>query len=77
MAYTPRMHWNKTGPDQWICFVPPAARFTLKAVIKGDNRWTWEVYSGATEDPMATGIVNSLNAAKNAMEGFLKRSGHV
>jgi hypothetical protein len=71
------MHWTKSGPDQWICRIPPDARFTLKAFIKGDGRWTWEVYSGATLDPMASGIVGSLNAAKNAMEGFLKRSGHL
>ena len=71
------LHWTKTGPDQWISHLPPAARFTLKTFIKGDGRWTWEVYSGTTEDPMATGIVGSLNAARNAIEGFLKRAGHL
>ncbi len=71
------MQWTKTGRDQWICQVPPDARFTLKASIKGDGRWSWEVYAGAAEDPMATGIVGSLGAAKNAMEGFLKRAGHL
>lgn len=71
------MDWSKTAPDQWKCEVPPDARFTLKAYIKGDGRWWWEVYAGTTDRPMAAGIVGSLGAAKNASEGFLKRAGHV
>jgi hypothetical protein len=76
MAYTPRMEWTKTARDQWRCEVAPDARFTLKAFIKGDGRWTWEVFSGATENPMASGHVGSLGAAKNASEGFLTRAGY-
>ena len=70
------LRWIKTGRDGWICRVPPAARFTLKAFPKGDGRWSWEVFSAATVDPMATGIVGSLGAARNATELFLKRSGY-
>jgi len=70
------MEWSKTGRDQWRCQVPPDARFTLKAQIKGDGRWTWEVFAGTAENPMASGIVNSLGAAKNAGEGFLIRAGY-
>jgi hypothetical protein len=74
MAYTaPRMEWTKTAPDTWRREVPPDAQFTLKAAMMRDRRWTWEVYAGAAERPMATGIVNSLGAAKNACEGFIKR----
>jgi hypothetical protein len=70
------MHWTKAANDQWICRVPPNARFTLKALAKADGRWSWEVFSGDTEAPMATGIVGSVGAAKNATELFLKRLGH-
>jgi hypothetical protein len=70
------MKWIKTGPDQWRCEVPPDARFTLKAFAKGDGRWTWEIYAAAATGPMAAGIVNSLGAAKNAIEGFMTRAGH-
>jgi hypothetical protein len=67
------MDWTKTDRDQWRCEVPPDGRFILKASIMGDRRWTWEVYSGTAVNPMATGIVSSLGAAKNACEGFIKR----
>jgi hypothetical protein len=70
------MEWSKTARDQWQCEVPPDARFIVKARIKGDGRWTWEVFAGAAENPTASGIVNSLGAAKNASEGFLKRAGY-
>lgn len=70
------LKWTKTGPDQWRCVVPPAARFTLKALIKGDGRWTWEVYAGTAENPMATGIVSTLGAAKHATGMFLTKAGH-
>jgi hypothetical protein len=68
------MQWAKKARDQWHCEVPPAARFTLKASIMGDGRWTWEVFAGTAVNPTATGIVGSLGAAKNASEGFLKRA---
>ena len=71
------MKWTKGAVDQWICRVPPNARFTLKTLAKPDGRWSWEVFSGAADSPMATGIVSSFGAAKNAAEQFLKRAGYV
>jgi hypothetical protein len=71
------MKWTKGAADQWICRVPPDARFTMKAFAKPDGRWSWEVFAGAAESPMATGIVGSLGAAKNAAEQFLKRAAYI
>ena len=70
------MEWKKIARDQWICEVPPDARFTLKAFMKGDLRWSWEAFMKGTEAARASGIVNSLNAAKNASEQYLKKSGY-
>jgi hypothetical protein len=69
--------WTKGAANHWLCRVPPEARFTLKVFPKGDGRWSWEVFSGTTPDPMATGIVNSLGAAKAATERFLKSAGYL
>ena len=40
------------------------------------RRWSWEVFSGDADSPMATGIANSLGAAKNVAEQFVKRAGY-
>nr|AYM52541.1 hypothetical protein [Aetherobacter fasciculatus]AYM52591.1 hypothetical protein [Aetherobacter sp.]AYM52640.1 hypothetical protein [Aetherobacter sp.] len=72
------MHWNRAGVDQWICRVPSEApQYTLKAFIKGDGRWSWEVFAGAAKSPMATGIAGNVGAAKKTAEQFLTRSGYV
>jgi hypothetical protein len=70
------LKWVKVGADHWKCQVPPAARFTLNAIIKGDGRWTWEVFAGAAERPMASGIVTSLGGAKHAAGMFLTKAGY-
>jgi hypothetical protein len=74
-AYTAAMQWTKAGLDQWICRVPPDARFTLKAFVKGDGRWSWEVFAGVTKSPMATGIAANMGAAKKTAEQFVTRAG--
>ena len=74
--YTRAMQWTKAAGDQWICRVPPGARFTLKVIPRSDRRWSWEVFSGDADSPMATGIANSLGAAKNVAEQFVKRAGY-
>ena len=71
------MQWTKVGRDQWICHVPPDARFTLKALGLADGRWSWRVTAAGSENPMATGIVNTAGDAKHAMEHFMKRAGYV
>nr|AYM52571.1 hypothetical protein [Aetherobacter rufus] len=76
-AYTPAMHWTRAGRDQWICQIPPDARFTLKAFVKGDGRWSWEVFAGVAKSPMATGIAGNVGAAKKTAEQFVTRSGFV
>ena len=71
------MQWTKAGRDQWVCRVPPDARYTLKAFIKGDGRWSWEVFAGAAHSPMATGIAGNVGAAKKTAELFVTRAGYV
>ena len=68
------MQWKKTG-EQWSAHVPEGARFTAKIGPKGDGRWTWAVFAGASPNPTATGVSGNLGAAKRTVEEFLKRSG--
>jgi hypothetical protein len=77
MRYVAFMEWTKESPDQIVCKVAPNARFTLKATRMADLRWSWMVYAGAAVDPMASGIVSSLGAAKHVMESFLKKKGYL
>jgi hypothetical protein len=67
------LNWKKSEMDQWIYRAPPDARFTLKIAPKGDGRWAWSVFAGTADGPMATGLANSLGAAKNTAEQLLKR----
>ncbi len=67
------LSWKKDAGGTWISRIDPDARFTLKAIPKGDGRWSWAVYAGATEAPMATGVANNIGAAKNTMEQLVKR----
>lgn len=71
------LRWTKAGPDQWVCLVPPDARFTLKAGVIGDGRWGWKIFAGAAENAMASGIVSSFGAAKQAMRNFMVKQGYV
>jgi len=68
------MHWNKIAGEQWICRVPPNARFTMKVAPKGDGRFTWAVFAGEATNPAATGIAQNLGGAKATAEQYLKRS---
>jgi hypothetical protein len=67
-AYTAAIQWTRAGRDQWICRLPPDARYTLKVFVKGDGRWSWEVFAGAALSPMATGIAGNVGAAKKTAE---------
>ncbi len=71
------MEWTKVPPETFVCKVPPDARFTCKASRMADLRWTWMIYQGAAVDPMASGMVSSLGAAKHMMESFLKKKGYL
>jgi len=68
------MKWEKAAGDRWSARVEP---FTLKVEPKGDGRWSWQVFQGASPNPTATGIAASLGAARTATEQFVKRSGLV
>ena len=69
------MQWTRAGIDQWICRLPPDARYTLKVFVKGDGRWSWEVFAGTTKSPMATGIAANVGGAKKTAELFVTRAG--
>jgi hypothetical protein len=64
--------WKRSAGDVWSASLPP---FALKIQPKGDGRWTWEIYSGETPNPTASGVRSSLGAAKTTVEQFVKRSG--
>jgi hypothetical protein len=70
----PALRWTKAEGDRWVC-AAVGGRFNLKASPKGDGRWTWEAFAAGADDPMASGIVSSLPAAKNAAQQFLQRAG--
>lgn len=65
--------WKKHADGGWRCTVEPGERFALEVRPKGDGRWSWSVIAGAATAPMATGVANSLGAAKNTVEQLLKR----
>jgi len=68
------MKWAKDDQDRWIRRIDPDARFTLIATAKGDGRWSWAVFQGTTDNPMATGIASNLGAAKATMDLFIQRN---
>ena len=70
------MNWTKAGKDQFIC-KSPDGRFTMKASVKGDHRWSWEVCAAGNDSAMATGVANNAGAAKAAAELFAKRAGYL
>ncbi len=69
------MSWREDAKGRWVRVVEPDASFTLVATPKGDGRWSWAVYRGGAQSPMATGIANKLNAARSTAEQFLKGAG--
>jgi hypothetical protein len=69
------MDWKKVGNALWTCQVD--TRFSLRAELMADGRWTWKIFATGAGAPMATGIVNSPGAAKHAMENFLKKKSQI
>lgn len=69
------LHWKKAGSKQWACEVD--TRFSLRADLMGDGRWTWKIFAAGNSAAMASGIVNSPGAAKHAMENFLKKKDQI
>ena len=49
----------------------------VKVQPKGDGRWNWQVSRADQRNPMASGVANSLGAAKTVVEQFVNRSGLV
>ncbi len=68
-----KLQWSKGAGDLWTCVVEP---FSLRVAPKGDGRWNWQIFKGAT-NPTASGVASSLGAAKTVTEQFVKRSGLV
>jgi len=60
--------------DAWSATAGPLA---VKVQPKGDGRWTWHVFKDGNANAMATGVANSLGAAKTVVEQFVNRSGLV
>ena len=60
--------------DVWLATLGP---FAVKVAPKGDGRWNWEIIMDDARSPAATGIGNSLGAAKTACELYVGRSGRV
>ncbi len=66
--------WTKKPLDHWSASAGP---LSVKIQPKGDGRWNWQVFKGDQMNPMATGVANSLGAAKTVVEQFVNRSGLV
>ena len=68
------IQWTKSPGDLWSGAIGP---FTIKVKPQGDGRWAWQIFSGETVNPMATGLARSLGAAKAVVLQFVNRSGLV
>jgi hypothetical protein len=68
------IHWTKKPVDEWSASAGP---LSVKIQPKGDGRWNWQVFKGEQLNPMASGVANSLGAAKTVVEQFVNRSGLV
>ncbi len=66
------LQWTKDAKD---VLTAKAGPFTVKITPKGDGRFGWQIFSGEALNPTATGVSNSLGAAKTTTEQFVKRSG--
>jgi hypothetical protein len=67
------LKWTKTQAD-WSTKGGP---LSAKIQRKGDGRWNWQISRDDQPNPMASGVANSLGAAKNVVEQFVNRSGLV
>jgi len=82
------MKWTKATPKpppKRSAKIPPSPGDAWTAVVgplsvtiepRGDGRWAWNIHTGDTPNPTATGLASSLAAAKNVVEQYVKRSGH-
>ena len=68
------IEWKKNAGDVLTARAGP---FSLQIHPQGDGRWAWQIHSGDTPNPTATGIAQSLGAAKTVSEQFVMRSGRV
>jgi len=68
------MSWKKSAGDVWDNETGP---FVAKIIPKGDGRWLWTIHSDGKPNHVATGIGNSLGAAKTSCDNFVSRSGRV
>lgn len=67
------MKWTKEPAEAWSL---KATLFTALVKPTRDGRWTWEVFKeGGSANAAATGVSQSMNAAKRTVENFVTRSG--
>ncbi len=69
------LKWKRLGEDQWTSDLD--TRFSMNVKKMGDGRWTWKVSATGAVSHMATGICNSVGAAKQAVQNFLVKSGQL
>jgi hypothetical protein len=70
------MDWSKQK-DAFVAQAGDPVIFTARVRPRGDGRWVWEIFQGATTTVIATGILASLGAARTAANNFVSRSGRV
>lgn len=66
---------SRRMPPVTQCLRSEIGPFVLLLEEKPDGRWSWQVFSGKTTSPQASGVVPSLGAAKTVTEQYVKRSG--
>lgn len=69
-----QLRWNKTPAGKLSAKAGP---LLLEIEPKGDGRFDWRVFREAAPNPMASGIANSLGAAKTVTQQFALRTGLV
>ncbi len=67
------IQWQKARDGKLVSAL--AGPLSLRLTPTGDGRWNWQVFNGGAPNPMATGIANSLGAAKTVATQFAGRSG--
>jgi len=67
-----QINWKKTAAGAVSSKVGP---LLIKLEQTGDGRWSWQVFNGEAQNPMATGIAGSLGAAKTSTTQFAQRTG--
>lgn len=64
--------WTNASPTEVACTAGP---LTMRALKKGDGRWSWHVFKDGSESAMATGLATSLGSAKSVAQQFAARTG--